>query len=79
MSTVTSASATVVKAVFNGLASQGAIPLVGLNPGDVLIRCLPDGFQQGFEPIVSASGQLAQIANLDWSAVSFTCYFLRGA
>jgi hypothetical protein len=78
MSTVTSNAATVVKMVFDGLSAAGAVSATGLMAGDVLMRCLPDGFESGFEPVVSANDELQQTRNLDWSSVTFTAYFLRG-
>lgn len=78
MDTVTTGSATVVKAVFNGLSTNGSIQIPGLNIGDVIVRCIPDGFVSGFEPAVTVAGQLQQSANLDWSSVQFTAYLLRG-
>jgi hypothetical protein len=78
MGTVTSNAAMVVKMVFDGLSASGAVSATGLNIGDILIRCLPDGFESGFEPVVSVDGALQQTKNLDWSTVTFTAYFLRG-
>ena len=74
----TTATATIVKANFSGSTTKGAVSVAALNVGDVLVRCVPDGFTAGFESVVSASGQIQQNANLDWSSVQFTAYFLRG-
>lgn len=78
MATVTSGPATIVKAIFTGNASAGPISMSGVNSGDVLVRCMPDGFVSGFEPVVSVTGQLQQTNSYDWSSVAFTAYFLRG-
>ena len=79
MSTVAIGSATVVKATFNGNTAHGPISVPGLAAGDALVRCIPDGFIQGFEPVVSSMNQILQEDDLDWSGVTFTAYFLRGA
>lgn len=80
MSAVSSATATVIKAIAPGLTGAGAVSIPGLQVGDVLIQVVPFGFGpgQGFEQVVSAAGQLQQIDNLDWSAVDFTFYLIRG-
>ncbi|MDF3091470.1 MULTISPECIES: hypothetical protein [Burkholderia] len=75
--TTTTAAATIVKAVFNGVSGPGPVSIPGLNAGDVLLRCVPSGFTNGFEPVVSADGQLQQIDIIDWSSIQIVGYFLR--
>jgi hypothetical protein len=77
MSTTTN-TATIVKAAFSGGTGAGPVAVVGLNVGDVMLRVVPDGFTDGFEPVISATGQIQQNASLDWSSVQFTAYLLRG-
>lgn len=80
MSTFTSASATVIKATASGLNGSGSVGIQGLKTGDVLLQMEPFGFVPGFsfEAVVTADDQLQQLQNLDWSAVEFTFYLLRG-
>jgi hypothetical protein len=72
------ATAILVEVDFNGSTGNGPVNVDGLNAGDVMLRCVPNGFTDGFEPVVSVSGQIQQNANLDWSTVHFTAYLLRG-
>lgn len=76
--TTTTNTATIVKATFNGGTGAGPVSVSGLNAGDVMLRCVPDGFTDGFEPVISISGQIQQTASLDWSSMLFTVYLLRG-
>ncbi|UEP31611.1 hypothetical protein [Burkholderia sp. B21-007] len=76
--TTTTNTATIVKATFNGGTGAGAVAVSGLNVGDVMVRCVPDGFTSGFEPVISVAGQIQQNAAPDWSSVQFIGYFLRG-
>lgn len=78
MSTYTAAQATIVKATSQGLTSVGALGIAGLQPGDVVVKVMPQGFDSGFEDIVSVADELQQITPLDWSSVDFTFYLLRG-
>ena len=78
MSTYNAAQATIIKATCQGLASDGAMAIPGLQPGDVVFKVVPPGFESGFEGSVSIADQLQQIAQLDWSPVDFTIYLLRG-
>ncbi|WP_175692953.1 hypothetical protein [Burkholderia ambifaria] len=78
MMTTTTNTATIVKATFNGGTGAGPVTVAGLNVGDVMVRCVPDGFTDGFEPVISVAGQIQQNASLDWSSVQFTAYLLRG-
>ncbi|QTO49460.1 hypothetical protein [Burkholderia latens] len=77
MATTTN-TATIVKAIFSGGTGAGPVPVPGLNAGDVMLRVVPDGFTDGFEPVISTVGQIQQNASLDWSSVQFTAYLLRG-
>lgn len=76
MSTLVSASATVIKATSTGLSRAGALSIPGLQVGDLLVKVIPASF--AFEQAVSVQDQLQQHDNLDWSAVDFTFYLLRG-
>ena len=78
MSTFNSAAATVIKATAPGATAAGPISIPGLLAGDVVVQMDPAGFGSGVEEIVTVPDQLQQIANLDWSTVTFTFYLLRG-
>lgn len=78
MSTYASSAAIAVKATSNGNTSSGNISIPGLLAGDVLVKVIPNGFDMGFEDVVSNNDSLVQIASLDWSPVIFTFIFMRG-
>lgn len=78
MSTYNASSATIVKATCQGINGAGALSIAGLQHGDVLFKVLPDGFDSGFESVVSSDNELQQTTPLDWSPVNFTFYLLRG-
>ncbi|WP_157378411.1 hypothetical protein [Burkholderia ubonensis] len=74
----TTGAANIVKASAQGLSAAGSVSVPGLQPGDVLLRVMPDGFTSGFESVVSVAGQIQQTADLDWSSLNFTFYLIRG-
>lgn len=79
MTSFNSATATVIKITFTGLSDDGTISIQGLQPGDLMLRLVPDGFIQGYEEVVSTADQLQQLnGHLDWSPINFTAYLLRG-
>ncbi|WP_143155724.1 MULTISPECIES: hypothetical protein [Burkholderia] len=78
MSSYVESPATVIKAVFQGLSSPGSVSVQGLQVGDAIIKIIPNGFELGFEEVVSVAGQVQQTTLLDWSSVQFTFYLLRG-
>lgn len=76
--TVSSATATVLKATFQGGTGAGPISIDGLQVGDAIVALVPDSFLNWFEPVVSVDNQLQQVLDHDGSDVSFVVYLLRG-
>jgi len=78
MATYASASATVVKATSYGNTTAGPLSIPGLQVGDVLIKVMPNGFDGGFENVVSVADQIQQLTALDWSPVNLEFILIRG-
>lgn len=85
---MTPVSASLVKVTFSGATSAGSIPVSDLKAGDIAIGGTftssgGDGawwsFFTGYEPVVSVDGSFQQTSPLDWSTVTFTVSFIRGA
>jgi hypothetical protein len=61
-----------------GNTGEGALSLPGLKAGNAILRIIPEGFETGFEAVVTVDDQFQQLSSFDWSTVSLTLYLLRG-
>jgi len=76
----TFSSTTVMKVTFSGRATSGAISVVGVKVGDVIVRITDPGntsIDSYFEGMVSVDDEIQQNTNNDFSTLTFTGVLVR--